>query len=81
MGRIHHDRRLAAHDIPQNLHASLGVKPLQHPHTPIVVTAVAPFSTAHTIALAVPFAEMLGVAPGYAKLLAVRAAGVVDNFA
>ena len=30
MGLIHHDRRLAAHDIQQNLNAPLGVEPLQH---------------------------------------------------
>jgi hypothetical protein len=30
MGLIHHDRRLAAHDIQQNLNASLVVEPRQH---------------------------------------------------
>ena len=39
------------------------------------------FSIAHTIPLLVPLAEMLGVAPGYPKLLAVWAAALVDNFA
>ena len=39
------------------------------------------FSTAHTIPLLEPFAEMLGVAPGYPKLLAVCAVALVDNFA
>ncbi|SAL07575.1 hypothetical protein AWB78_08639 [Caballeronia calidae] len=40
-----------------------------------------PFSAAHRIAFVVPFAEMLGVAPGKANAFGVWLVGVADSAA